>query len=66
MRLGIADEIVPEPSGGLHNDPAPVMAEVGARIAEALDEFSGIDPGELTQRRYERIRAVGVYGEASA
>jgi acetyl-CoA carboxylase carboxyl transferase subunit alpha len=63
VRLGIADEIVPEPLGGAHRDPAPVMAEVGARIAAALGTLAGEEPDALVQSRYERLRAIGVYSE---
>lgn len=66
VRLGIADEIVPEPVGGAHRDPAAVMAAVGERIASALDELGGADPAALVERRYERLRAVGVFAEGQA
>ncbi len=39
VRLGIADEIVPEPLGGAHRDPAAVLAEVGARVSAALESY---------------------------
>ncbi|MBN1193040.1 MAG: acetyl-CoA carboxylase carboxyltransferase subunit alpha [Coriobacteriia bacterium] len=62
-RLGIADEVVAEPLGGAHRDPLPVMAEVGARVTAALEELSAVPSHELTERRYERLRAVGVFDE---
>ena len=61
--LGIADEIVPEPLGGAHRDPASVIAAVGARIVSALDAASAEDPAVLQQKRYERIRTIGVFDE---
>ncbi len=63
LRLGIADEVVPEPHGGAHRDPAPVLAEVGARIVRALDDLAGVDRESLIARRYDRLRATGVYAE---
>lgn len=65
VRLGIADEIVPEPPGGAHRDPAPVIAEVGRRISAALDALSGTDSARLQQERYERLRAIGVFDESA-
>lgn len=62
VELGIADEIVPEPIGGAHNDPHGVIDTVGARILAAVSELSEIEPDELTERRYMRLRAVGVFG----
>jgi acetyl-CoA carboxylase carboxyl transferase subunit alpha len=64
VRLGIADEIVPEPLGGAHRDPAMVLALVGERIAAALDELAGVDRDALRERRYARLRAIGAYAEA--
>lgn len=62
VELGIADEIVAEPIGGAHNDPQGVIDTMGARILAAVSEISDIEPGELTERRYMRLRAVGVFG----
>ena len=61
MELGIVDEVVPEPLGGAHRDPAAVFAAVGVTIERALEELSGIDPTELVASRYERLRAIGEF-----
>ncbi|MGB4441900.1 MAG: acetyl-CoA carboxylase carboxyltransferase subunit alpha [Coriobacteriia bacterium] len=61
VRLGIADEIVPEPLGGAHRDPVTVIAEVGERIVSALDALSAEDAAARTARRYERLRTIGVF-----
>ncbi len=61
VRLGIADEIVPEPLGGAHRDPALVIAAVGDRITAALDALAAEDQSGLAARRYERLRAIGVF-----
>jgi len=62
MELGIVDEVVPEPLGGAHQDPAAVFAAVGSVVGRALDELSGIDPEEMVAARYRRLRAIGAYG----
>ncbi|MBN2247557.1 MAG: acetyl-CoA carboxylase carboxyltransferase subunit alpha [Coriobacteriia bacterium] len=64
LRLGIIDEVVPEPLGGAHREPDTVIAEVGLRIAAALDALAGDDRADLVERRYQRLRAIGVYNEA--
>jgi len=61
LRLGIADEIVAEPLGGAHRDPTSVISAVGERIEAALDVLSEVEGAELAQRRYTRLRAIGVY-----
>lgn len=66
VSLGIADEVVGEPLGGAHRDPAPVIAEVGSRITAALDALreKGID--SVREDRYGRLRAIGVFAEGTA
>jgi len=63
VRMGIADEIVPEPKGGAHRDPAVVLDGVRDAVTRALDELAGTPGDELVQRRYERLRTIGVYTE---
>ncbi|MDH4139226.1 MAG: acetyl-CoA carboxylase carboxyltransferase subunit alpha [Coriobacteriia bacterium] len=63
--FGIADEIVGEPLEGAHVDPEPVIAAVGERIRAALDALGEVDPQTLTQKRYERLRAIGVFEEGA-
>lgn len=63
LRLGIADEVVPEPLGGAHRDPAAVIPKVGERIVSALDELGDVPPATLVARREERLRAIGAWAE---
>ncbi len=63
--LGIIDEVVPEPFGGAHNDPEAAFAAVGARIAAALDALAGQEPDAIAQKRYERLRAIGVFDDVA-
>ncbi len=41
MRLGIIDEIIPEPVGGAHRDPAAAIAATGKAIERACAIFRG-------------------------
>jgi acetyl-CoA carboxylase carboxyl transferase subunit alpha len=59
LELGIVDEVIAEPLGGAHLDPAAAFCAVGPAIEKALGELSGIDPSELVSARYERLRAIG-------
>ena len=59
IRFGVIDEIVPEPVGGAHRDPAAAIAATGAAIGNALAGLSGLDrdtrpraaAGEIPQYR---------------
>ena len=57
VRLGVADEIVPEPSGGAHEDPRAAFVAVDRALAHALDRV--VREGDFAQRRYEKFRAMG-------
>lgn len=63
LRLGIADEVVPEPLGGAHREPAPVFAHVATAVGRALDDLGQFEGDELVLRRYERLRAYGAFVE---
>jgi len=59
LRLGVIDEIVPEPPGGAHLDPDAAIASVRAAVARHLRALRGVDPAALLARRYEKYRRMG-------
>jgi acetyl-CoA carboxylase carboxyl transferase subunit alpha len=63
LELGVVDEIIPEPQGGAHTDPAETCRRVGERIQAALGELERLRPDELVAQRYQRFRSLGVYDE---
>jgi acetyl-CoA carboxylase carboxyl transferase subunit alpha len=65
-QLKVIDQIVQEPIGGAHREPAAAIAKVGAAIAEALDELSKLSPAELRQQRRERFMAIGRFDAENA
>jgi acetyl-CoA carboxylase carboxyl transferase subunit alpha len=63
LELGVVDEIIPEPQGGAHTDPAETCRRVGERIQAVLVELERLRPDELVAQRYQRFRSLGVYDE---
>jgi acetyl-CoA carboxylase carboxyl transferase subunit alpha len=59
---GIIDEIVPEPIGGAHNDPAAAAALLDTALAAALASVSAMPSTERLDRRYEKFRRMGRQG----
>ena len=57
--LGVIDEIIPEPPGGAHADPAGAAAAVGEAIERHLREVKDLTPEERRERRYRKFRALG-------
>src|SRR4051812_9302324 len=65
-KLGVVDEIIPEPSGGAHNDPTQAASALKYVLQKHLNDLRGLDPDKLVDGRYERYRHLGVYEEAGA
>jgi acetyl-CoA carboxylase carboxyl transferase subunit alpha len=55
----IIDEIIPEPPGGAHADPAGAAAAVGEAVDRHLREVADLTPEERRERRYRKFRAMG-------
>jgi len=62
-RLGVIDAVIPEPSGGAHNDVDAMCATLRRAITAHLDELSTISIALLLDRRYEKYRRLAYYLE---
>jgi acetyl-CoA carboxylase carboxyl transferase subunit alpha len=62
LRLGIIDEVVPEPMGGAHHDPQKMGQIMKETIKRNLEELRAIDKEELLKLRYKKYRNMGVVG----
>jgi acetyl-CoA carboxylase carboxyl transferase subunit alpha len=58
-RFGVVDQIIAEPVGGAHRDPAAAIAAAGDAIAAAFDELRGLDRDALRRQRREKFLAIG-------
>jgi acetyl-CoA carboxylase carboxyl transferase subunit alpha len=63
LPLGIVDEIIPEPSGGAHNDPDASAAALRAALERHLTDLSGLSSAQLLEGRAQRFRNLGVFEE---
>ncbi|MBI4598238.1 MAG: acetyl-CoA carboxylase carboxyltransferase subunit alpha [Candidatus Omnitrophica bacterium] len=61
LRVGIADEVLDEPLGGAHQDPAAVARQIKTSIQRFLRLTDGLPVAALLARRYERFRRIGVF-----
>lgn len=64
VRLGIADEIVPEAPGGAHRDYDLTARNLGDAIRRNLAELLLLSPDQIRQHRYEKFRKMGQFVEA--
>jgi acetyl-CoA carboxylase carboxyl transferase subunit alpha len=58
---GIVDEVLPEPLGGAHNEPADAIQVVGDALDRVLTGLAEADSDALVQARYERYRRIGAH-----
>jgi acetyl-CoA carboxylase carboxyl transferase subunit alpha len=63
-KLGAVDEVIPEPRGGAHNDPAQAAAALKYSLQKHLNDLRALDTEKLLATRYERYRHIGTYEEA--
>ncbi|MFO0773469.1 MAG: acetyl-CoA carboxylase carboxyltransferase subunit alpha [Nitrospiraceae bacterium] len=57
--LDVVDDIIPEPVGGAHRDPAAMAARLGKALAATLHEFESIPYDSLPDSREKKFRAIG-------
>jgi acetyl-CoA carboxylase carboxyl transferase subunit alpha len=62
FELGLVDQVVSEPLGGAHRDPALTAANLKRHLTESLDKLSALSAEELLERRYQRLMSYGFGG----
>ncbi|MFN7977988.1 MAG: acetyl-CoA carboxylase carboxyltransferase subunit alpha [Vicinamibacterales bacterium] len=66
LGLGIIDEIVKEPVGGAHTDPAAAGQLLDAALTRTLAELAAVPADRRLDLRYEKFRAMGRVGLVEA
>jgi acetyl-CoA carboxylase carboxyl transferase subunit alpha len=64
ISLGLVDAIIPEPTGGAHNDIDAATALVDQALSQALTDVQKLTIGERLDRRYDKFRQMGSEGAA--
>ena len=62
VALGLVDDIIPEPSGGAHNDYDAAAAVVDQALSTALDASAAMSVPERLEARYAKFRRMGEEG----
>jgi len=60
-RLAIIDDIVPEPNGGAHADPAKAAELLAPYLEKSLKELMKLKPSALPEERYKKFRKMGMF-----
>ena len=61
VKFGVVDEIIPEPSGGVHRDPETVAVSLKKAILKHIKELSALSSKALLENRYKKFRQVGEF-----
>ena len=64
-RLGVVDEVIPEPLGGAHRDHQQMAVQIKQYLVKTLRSLVKIPVDDLLQQRYEKFRKMGVFLEPS-
>jgi acetyl-CoA carboxylase carboxyl transferase subunit alpha len=63
LELKLVDEIVPEPLGGAHNNPAETAASLKSVLLRNLAELQSLSLAEMLDHRYRKFRHCGHFLE---
>ncbi len=61
--LGVIDEIVPEPPGGAHADPAATQVNLARSLEQHLRTLESVPPDTLLRQRAEKYLGMGRFAE---
>ena len=64
LSLGLIDAIIPEPSGGAHNDYDRATALVDQALSSSLAELEPLSAEARLDARYQKFRRMGQEGQA--
>ena len=66
VSLGIADQVLPEPLGGAHNNWPEAAKTIRAAITKDLTNYASQAPDAIMEERYEKFRGFGHFEETNA
>ncbi len=59
LRFGVIDQILKEPAGGAHRDPAAMIAITGDAIAQAFNDLRNLDSDAVRKQRRQKFLDIG-------
>jgi acetyl-CoA carboxylase carboxyl transferase subunit alpha len=63
LELGIIDEIIPEPVGGAHTDPAQTAENVKEHLLKQIKKLASLSTSKLLAKRFEKYAAMGKFNK---
>ena len=62
--FGLTDEVLPEPLGAAHRDPAAMAEVIRNALLKHISDLDQLDVDQLLASRYSRLASFGQYKEA--
>ena len=62
LKMGIIDEVIPEPLGGAHTDSERMGQTLKETIKKNMQELNALKKEELLKLRYKKFRGMGAIG----
>jgi acetyl-CoA carboxylase carboxyl transferase subunit alpha len=62
-KLGLVDDVIPEPKGGAHHDHLATAQSFRTVVLAHLAELDKLSPDELVNQRYDKFRGFGEWKE---
>ena len=63
LELGLVDEVIPEPLGGAHADPAAAAKNLKEYLLKHLEQLKALSVDDRLKLRYDKFRAFGHFRE---
>ena len=63
LRMGVVDEVIPEPLGGAHRNVDVTARNLKLSLIRHLDELAEMAIPDLVEKRYQKFRQMGAYNE---
>ena len=63
LKLGLIDEVIPEPLGGAHRDLQGISGTIKNSLLNTLGELQSVPVGNLIEQRRRRLAGYGAYKE---
>jgi acetyl-CoA carboxylase carboxyl transferase subunit alpha len=64
LRLGVIDDVIPEPLGGAHRDHRLMANRLKIYLRSMLRELTAADAEKLVELRYQKFRRMGIFLES--
>jgi acetyl-CoA carboxylase carboxyl transferase subunit alpha len=63
LEFGIVEEVIPEPLGGVHNDPESVALSIKKSVVKHIKDIQALSKEEMLENRYQKFRKIGKFTE---